>query len=887
MGMNEILKPHNVEPYQNLVANMSRNQNVAIVSATGTGKTYLYTQLQANYPDKRTLYLSPYRGINWATDDLLSNYKVPVNTASTSETPKNCPKANVVFSTYQKVGSLKNASPKDIKEIFGDNFDLVVLDEYHHLGAEVWGAGFEKIRQTYPSAKNLGLTATDIRYLDGERDMTQELFGGNVAFKRLLPDALREGILPTPTVISGAYTYEKEIADRMKKIDELNDETERKEALALLAQTNTAISNQSGVDTIFSKYMKDRTNGKLVVFCEDLAHQELIAQIIPQWFKGVNEKVNVRVINSELPKDENYNSIKDFENASNNGIELLVSVNMINAGVHLDGIDGIVLIPRDGSPNRLEQRLGRALASGGKNPLIFDLSDSIGQATQISQHYKSIKDRAINPTAEQGEPKKRERTFANMENFVIIDEQKEARELLAQLDDKLSRFKSYSLLGSDVERAIYSAYMNMEQGQGRKQSGYETYTYQDVARALNLEYRQVVGVIQKFKRWEQSGNWDRLLEVMPQEDYSFGKVDHATGEIRGAINEVSTPNHQLRNMRRNELDLDQTGFEDDVYARMYAESVHDRVFSDKSKKEMEKQFLDLIEGRIEGASGLTDRETLVLRLRLHEKKNLEQVGEVLGVSRERVRQIEAKAFRKLRHPSRAKHFNIDEYAKSVGVADNTSEIMQEYLVDGKSATVIGREQGLPSTRINIIAEKGKEEVERTVEKDLYEYIESGHPEIVGMEKRVRDINYGEKGNLKHEIYRAERGLKKVDELPKIHGLLTKWQNSLAVMERNDVYENNGRTIDKTRFTPETRDLHERLLKNHIKKVEEYTEQYNELVRTGKESPEKIRELTAKLQQLEIEQGELQRRIEIATRQAEDELLGYARPKPNDKESERY
>lgn len=55
---------------------------------------------------------------------------------------------------------------------------------------------------------------------------------------------------------------------------------------------------------------------------------------------------------------------------------------------------------------------------------------------------------------------------------------------------------------------------------------------------------------------------------------------------------------------------------------------------------------------------LTEREENVLRLRFGlddgHARTLEEVGKVFGVTRERIRQIEAKALRKLRHPSRSK-----------------------------------------------------------------------------------------------------------------------------------------------------------------------------------------------------------------------------------------
>mgnify|MGYP000957562126 CR=1 FL=1 len=58
------------------------------------------------------------------------------------------------------------------------------------------------------------------------------------------------------------------------------------------------------------------------------------------------------------------------------------------------------------------------------------------------------------------------------------------------------------------------------------------------------------------------------------------------------------------------------------------------------------------------AGELTDREEKVLRMRFGlldgRSRTLEEVGREFGVTRERIRQIEAKALRKLRHPSRSK-----------------------------------------------------------------------------------------------------------------------------------------------------------------------------------------------------------------------------------------
>ncbi len=59
---------------------------------------------------------------------------------------------------------------------------------------------------------------------------------------------------------------------------------------------------------------------------------------------------------------------------------------------------------------------------------------------------------------------------------------------------------------------------------------------------------------------------------------------------------------------------------------------------------------------------LTDREQMILRLRFGfddgRPRTLEEVGRVYGVTRERIRQIEEKALRKLRHPSRKERLSV-------------------------------------------------------------------------------------------------------------------------------------------------------------------------------------------------------------------------------------
>jgi len=102
------------------------------------------------------------------------------------------------------------------------------------------------------------------------------------------------------------------------------------------------------------------------------------------------------------------------------------------------------------------------------------------------------------------------------------------------------------------------------------------------------------------------------------------------------------------------------GEEDDSHLGDFIEDQEAVSPSDHAAYELLKEQLEDV------LDTLTDREENVLRLRFGlddgRTRTLEEVGKVFGVTRERIRQIEAKALRKLRHPSRSKQLKdfLDE-----------------------------------------------------------------------------------------------------------------------------------------------------------------------------------------------------------------------------------
>ena len=141
------------------------------------------------------------------------------------------------------------------------------------------------------------------------------------------------------------------------------------------------------------------------------------------------------------------------------------------------------------------------------------------------------------------------------------------------------------------------------------------------------------------------------LEVAPERVREILKAYQQPASLEAPIGEEGLPFSDGWTLRSSNLEVP-TGDEEDSYLSDFIEDRSAPTPEDKATFQILREQLD------DALDTLSDRERRVLRLRFGledgRSRTLEEVGHYFGVTRERIRQIEAKALRKLRHPMRSK-----------------------------------------------------------------------------------------------------------------------------------------------------------------------------------------------------------------------------------------
>ena len=377
------LYKHNKKAYENVVEHFKTTNRTCVIHPTGSGKSFISLKYIDDNKNNNILILAPTYPIldqfnkNIAKDildiDIDNLNQEQINSIVASRLP------NIKFSIYSNVPKIAN-----------EKFDNIIMDEFHRVGAEVWGLGVNDLLNNNENAKILGVTATPIRYLDDNRDMSEEIFKGDISSQITLAQAIAWGILPAPNYVSAIYSFDDELNKIEKKINNYKDSEKKKKLIKKLEEARKNIEKSEGLSEVFSKHI-EKENGKYIVFCRNIEHMRTMEEEAKKWFENINKDISITEVHTYNDRIVNQESITQFEKDDSSSLKLLFSIQMLNEGLHVDDIDGVIMLRPTTSPIIYFQQLGRALSVGhNANPLVFDVVNNYEENILIYKLYKEV-----------------------------------------------------------------------------------------------------------------------------------------------------------------------------------------------------------------------------------------------------------------------------------------------------------------------------------------------------------------------------------------------------------------------------------------------------------------------------------------------------------------
>ncbi|MBQ7674695.1 MAG: Helicase associated domain protein [Alphaproteobacteria bacterium] len=361
------LHKHNKETYERLTRLFAFNDRVAVVQPTGTGKSFIILKLIADNADKRFLVLSPSVYIFKQIETHADESRLKLN--------------NVEFLTYMK---LANMNEEEIKAL---RCDYIVLDEFHRCGAAEWGRGIDTLLNIKAEAKVLGTSATPIRYLDSSRNMAEELFNSVYAVNMSLHEAIRRKILPLPIYVTSWYSFRGKL-EQFEIRAERSQNPRLKEAMRekIRKAKRRVAKLDCGLDKVFEKHIPNKS-GKYIVFCSNIEELVKIYGECDKWFERITDDIHKYSVYSHNANSED--EFKKFSEDDSDALKLLFCVDMLNEGVHIDDVSGVIMLRATQSANVFYQQLGRALACSEKalHPVIFDIVNNFETGDTAQEYY--------------------------------------------------------------------------------------------------------------------------------------------------------------------------------------------------------------------------------------------------------------------------------------------------------------------------------------------------------------------------------------------------------------------------------------------------------------------------------------------------------------------
>ena len=406
------LLPHQNEAYQAAVKKLEEKRKAAIISPTGTGKSFVALEYILQHPDERVLFLSPRRAIanqmyeyivryiggdTRYIEEIQKEYGTGNNPGESLKLAARSYIPNIECMLYQMISAYGERQSVD-KILNSLKPTMIIVDEMHHLktktiraiaGSNVveddeeyeeefsnrierenkWGKKFEKFLEDNPQAKLLGLSATPIRH-DGA-NVVERIFKDAVASQKSLLEAMEEGIIYPPKYVVPDFVREDELKTLLEQIEQA--EGARKEELkAMYDELALKSANAPGIPQLMEENISEK-DGKYIIFCKDISDMKEKMANAKEWFGEIDEEPEIYGISSQ--DNTSAEQLQSFNNSKSSHLKLMYCVGMIDEGVHLNNVSGVILATKTESRPVYTQRVGRCISSkkNGKQAIVIDL----------------------------------------------------------------------------------------------------------------------------------------------------------------------------------------------------------------------------------------------------------------------------------------------------------------------------------------------------------------------------------------------------------------------------------------------------------------------------------------------------------------------------------
>lgn len=443
----EGLQKHQQDAYKKVTDALKTGNRSAVVIPTGCGKSFISLQLMEDNKEKNILFIAPTIAIKNQMYKYIAKYVVgeePTEERTERQiAEEHFPHLKIML--YPTLLRMDNEILEKLKP------DIIIMDELHRTGADKWGPKVNTLLDMYSEAKVLGLTATPDRMDD--KNVVDDLFEGNICYELTLVEAIKRGIVKPPKYVKCDYELRDMLVGISEQIKECDDKETRERLEEKLDKMRKIVDQAEGIPELFAKNMTKK-DGKYIVFCKDKEHMKQMMEEAKKWFVEIDSKPEMYYVYSGNDKNlvnqdgenklSNEEQIKKFEESQSNHLKLLFSIDMLNEGLHVENISGVIMLRSTDSRIIYLQQLGRALSSDKtrEQTIVFDL---------VNNYLKNNLDREINDKSkreisieikeketEQVEKEENDRE-EDIDIFRIQGETKEFLELFEEINGELGQ----------------------------------------------------------------------------------------------------------------------------------------------------------------------------------------------------------------------------------------------------------------------------------------------------------------------------------------------------------------------------------------------------------------------------------------------------------------